>query len=215
MVINGAMGAFSLFPLVGRIEKLRGFYLPRLRAWYITFSTIFSLVIYFRIQYFFDDFERFPLLLSPEFTALMAMISLFIYIGVLVTIKSTFPGFPSKKKALYVIITMLFYFIMVGNLTCTFNVLENLREYKIISGTVTMNGQEIENTVKIEINIPGVPQPELPRYTKSNGSFFFILTREKYKKVNTIRFVLEAKGIASTFGPEDFPKTSRWKINLE
>jgi hypothetical protein len=211
---NYTMGAISLFPLAGAIPKLRGFYPRYLRSWFVTFSTIFSLIVYIYVQWYFENLDNILPLISVWLSFLIAIISLFVYLGIHLTIKPIYSSLSSLKKTSYIIVTMIFYFILIISLTYSFNILENYKDYQIISGIIKLNGQKINISANVVLNIEG--EDELFE-TKMNGKFFIIIKKEKFKKINTITFYIKKNRRVHSITKlkEQFYKNKSWEINLK
>lgn len=211
---NYVMGGISLFPLAGTISTLRGFFPRNLRSWYITFSTIFSLIVYIYVQWYFDRLGNILSFLDVWLSALIAIISFFIYIGIHLTVKPSYSSLSSPKKAVYIITTMFFYFILIISLTYSFNVLENYKDYQIISGIIKLKGEEINDGATIELNIEG--QDEMHE-TKKNGRFFLIIKNDEFRRILTITFHTKKnkKTYSKTELKESFDKDKFWEINID
>jgi hypothetical protein len=210
------MGAISLFPLSGAIPTLRNFFPTGYRALYVTFSTIFSLIIYLYLQSSFEKLEGLPYFISIWISVLWAFISLIIYIGIVQSFKSQFRTFSSVKKAIYIIITLIFYISLISSLTYSFNVLENFEEYDVIRGTIIFNFNNERVTQRVEIKIKRAGEIDKRLYSKKNGRFFLIIKKNRYSEGDTIKFEVEKDGNSFTFteGLTKMPMNQDWLITL-
>ncbi len=208
------IGSFSLFPLWGTIEKLKDFFPTGFRSWFVTFSTIFSLVIYIYVQWFFEKLEGLPFFIPWWVSGPCALVFLPLYILILPSQKKKFKN-PSKKKASYIIPTMIVYILLILSLTYTFNVMENLNDYYVFKGYTTYNEKRIEQKVKIVFWKEGKSCKTI--YSNNNGNFFAIIKKEKYKQCQHVIFSTERSGITlgSTQSVLDLPLNQDWVIPLK
>lgn len=205
------MGAISLFPLSGTLPLLRGFFPTGFRSWFVTFSTIFSLLIYFWIQWLFEHFESLPFFIPWWFSALGALTFLIIYIVIFQSLKGKYRTFSGIKKALYIAISMIFYISFVSSLTHSFNVLENLKDYHVIKGIIKYDNKPIEQRVTIILSKD--QKSFKTSYSKNNGKFFFIIKKDKYDECDMVIFKTP-KNFGSTKFIKDMPVNQEWIIEL-
>jgi uncharacterized membrane protein len=206
------MGAISLFPLSGALPLLKGFFPTRLRAQFVTFSTIFSLLIYFWVQWLFEHLESLPFFIPWWLSALGALTFLVIYIVIFQSLKGKYRTFSGMKKALYIAITMIFYISFVSSLTHSFNVLENLKDYHVIKGIIKYDKKPIEQTATISLSKD--QKPFKTSYSKNNGKFFFIIKKDKYDECDSVIFK-GPNNRGRTIFPNDMPLNQRWIIELQ
>ncbi|MFC2146184.1 hypothetical protein ACFLRT_02355 [Acidobacteriota bacterium] len=205
------MGAISLFPLSGALPLLKGFFPTRLRAQFVTFSTIFSLLIYFWVQWLFEQLESLPFFIPWWLSALCALTFLIIYIVIFQSLKGKYRTFSGMKKALYIAITMIFYISFVSSLTYSFNVLENLKDYHVIKGIIKYDNKRIEQRATIVLSKD--EKPFKTSYSKNNGNFFFIIKKDKYDECDTVIFK-GPNNLGSTNFIKDMPVNQEWIIEL-
>jgi magnesium-transporting ATPase (P-type) len=210
---NYAMGAVSLFPLSGSIAKLKGFFPNKLRMWYITFSTIFSLFIYFYVQWFFEDIANILYFIPVWKSWLMAIFFVILYVGIIIKWMPKYAKMTPSRKSTFIIVTMVVYLIVIGSLTYTFNVLENFKDYKIINGKIMLNGRDLKAAAIIKIVIAGKGENF---NTFQNGKFLIIVNNTKYSNITTITPTVYMRGIpySKTLMIDELSTNKPWIINI-
>lgn len=133
-MLDYMMSAPSLFPLVGRIEKLKGFFPEGYRDWFVVFSTVFSMIVYSVIQF---QFEELPFLLPPYYAIIAAVVSLIIYLLIHLDNLNRVSSLPKRQKSLLMIVQLLLYCFFIVSLTYVFNYMENTRNHDIYNGVIT------------------------------------------------------------------------------
>src|SRR5258706_9904459 len=138
--ITTALGAASLFPAIGRIEKLEGFYPTELRQWFIVLSTVFSLIVYGVVGFF---FERFVALVNVYISLPQALSSALLLLVVdLVVHLAMKQRYRTIKRLFYaplMVGLIVVYTAWIVSLTYTFNVLNQLRNYEVFRGNVALS----------------------------------------------------------------------------
>jgi hypothetical protein len=187
-----ALGGVSLFPLFGYLKDLKGFYLNKLRDWFIVFSTIFSLFIYYFLQWNFDKLQGFSFYISPWAAIAAALVALFAYIGLMMAAKKQFPKYFAARKFLVIAAALALYMTMVVGLTYAFNFLKESRNYKIVRGIVYVENLKLSNRGSILVDYGTEHDP--PRFLRKSGKFLLIVKNERYEKINSVLFNLVQDG---------------------
>jgi hypothetical protein len=131
------LGVVSLFPLAGRLEKLRGFFWPQYRAWFVVLSTIFSLVVYLRLQL---SFETLGVFLQVGWAASLAALLLVVYLLLHLGLRNRYGKLKRWRLAAVLVSLLLLYCGAFALLTYSFNTLERQRSFTVYHGQVVFDG---------------------------------------------------------------------------
>jgi len=209
------MGSISLFPLFGELKNLEGFFPRKKKHWFITFATIFSLIIFIYLQKYLDKLEFFPFYISPFTAAFVAFLALILYILFQMSFNPKYGQFSSWKKGGFIVISFILFFVFVAGLTFSFNFIERMGEFTTLKGSVVTSDQvSIEKPVKIELSdILG--DSIRPHFTKKNGRFVLFFKNDLFNKIGSIRFSVQIKNnvYVSTTQRKDIPE-NEWQVVL-
>ncbi len=213
------LGAVSLFPLFGDLNKLRGFYFQQFKKWYIVISTIFSLFIYYFIQLQFEKLNAFPFFISPWWTLLFGMLFLILYLFILLAKKDKLLLSAHGEKSVYILSTIILYVLFIASLTYSFNTLQNYNEYFVVSGNVIRAGHDLGRSTATEISVIDVHgvKKNITYNIRNNGKFFFIIKKKDFNAIgdnDIFEFKYEEKGMVflTKKFKKDLPSAnSEWK----
>lgn len=144
------MGTASLFPLAGAIGKLRGFFPPRYRAWFVTLSTLFSLGLYLFLQWAFPSLWPYVPLWVSFPTAFVALV---VYLLLHLSVKDGYTKLEGFKLAITLVIGLILYTAFVASTTYSFNVLERSRLHAVYYGITTIERGSWVRDAHITFNI--------------------------------------------------------------
>lgn len=170
-LVEAGLGVVSLFPLAGRIENLRGFYPRGFRDWFVTLSTVFSLIVYIVIVLHFENLKTFVTIRS---SATLAAVLMAVYVvGHLATRGRSFP--PPLRAALMGVL-LLAYAGSIALLTYTFNVLNQLRTHTVYLGDAVTDttGNPLPGA-KVTLHL--VSGGSVLTTTRTNGQFIAIVRK--------------------------------------
>ncbi len=173
------LGVVSLFPLAGTLTKLKGFYPSNRRAWFVTISTIFSLIVYLRVTLAFDTLNFFiPIMMST----IMAALFLAAYTGLHLGVDTT--GRHRLIKTAVFLLLLFSYTAFIGSLTYTFNALKQLRTYSVVHGRVVPVGGS-DGAVKKVIIYLGAKK--LTIEASMGGYFCQVFPEKEFEEITGIR----------------------------
>jgi hypothetical protein len=124
------LGTVSLFPLAAELDKLRGWFPADRRTWFVTFSTLFSAIVYVLVVFNFDDIEYIPIPL----TLLLALALLSAYVLIHLALRRKYATMRSGWYAVTIVGLLLLYIFAVAAITYSFNAAVKLREYSVVRG---------------------------------------------------------------------------------
>lgn len=197
----GFGGAVSLFPLAGAVGKLRGWFPPGRRPWFVTISTIFSVVILVLILADFTSIRFVPIVITLPLAAVL----LGVYIAIHLTLKKHYPSLAGWRDAVVTVVLLAAYTAAFVLITYTFNVVVRLRDHALIYGTARASDtDDILRGADVTINF----LDDTSRRTTTNmlGYYAVILTDEEAKRVSGMAIEKKKGGRGTTHA-------SQWNRN--
>jgi len=182
VAITAGLGAVSLFPTLGKIEKLENFYPADRREWFIRLSTVFSLVVFAAVTFFFERFNFYV----PIGTALAgALVLLTAYLLFHLTLRGSYDKLPAVIYAPLIVALFLLYTGWIASLTYTFNVLNQFRDHEVVQGIVSLvDASNAEGTTTVTFGLR--EGTDIPTLASDSGSFTKILTDTDFAKISSI-----------------------------
>jgi hypothetical protein len=171
--------AVSLFPLAGAIGKLRGWFPPGRRPWFVTISTIFSVVVLVLILVDFTSIRFVPIIITLPLAASF----LGVYIAGHLTLKKRYTHLVGWQDAMVTVVLLALYAAAFTLITYSFNVAVRLRDHALIYGTARASDTgELLRGADVTINF----LDDTSRRTTTNllGYYAVILTDEEAKSVS-------------------------------
>lgn len=164
------MGTVSLFPLAGQLGRLKGFYPPYYRDWFVVISTIFSILAFSCIQL---SFETYRICWAAWVYLVIAAGLLALYILAHVSLKKKYGTLSNWKLGGTIVFLIILYTSSVVCLTCTFNILEQMRSYDVFRGQIITENTHINLAgANVEIRFSGSDS----RLTQSSRSGHFCVS---------------------------------------
>jgi hypothetical protein len=126
---KAVLGAVSLFPTFGRLQRLREFYPARRRPWFIVIATTASLVVYTLVQFFFD----YVLWYRPGAATAIGVGLLIAYAAIHEWTRRR--ELHATAGAINIFVLLALYTCAITLLTYAYNTVYQLRHYDIWLGT--------------------------------------------------------------------------------
>ena len=180
------MGVVSMFPMWGHLQKLKGFYPPHRKEWFIYLPAVIALIPYTFLQWSFQELPVYISLWSAFVTGVVALIA---YISILVGCKNIESdrrgreGKPNVLQKVYVFVPLLVLFILFTvSFTYSLNVVENLREYDVFHGEVKRKGERAAGA-NVTFYWSDHPNKRSVK-TDRRGKYHLIVPKTRFAKLN-------------------------------